>query len=202
MDVCVCSECCVLSSRGLCDELITCPEEPYRLWCVVVCDLETSIMRRPWPTGVVAPNKKSGYIFHILNTRFNIQCSAFSDKVCFCILLGFTEYAVIVNIITLFVFLMKRITTRRCQYFLCLESKRPLSCDVLNYLKTTLNSRKSGHNLHTSTSRHYSVNQLRHLSVQTSTDSSCTSWLHVKYTYVISVNKFFVCQLYFWRVFF
>ena len=29
------------------DELIPCPEESYRLWCVV-CDLETSIMRRPW----------------------------------------------------------------------------------------------------------------------------------------------------------
>ena len=27
-------------SRGLCDELITRPEESYRLWCVVVCDLE------------------------------------------------------------------------------------------------------------------------------------------------------------------
>ena len=40
MDVCLC-ECCVLSGRGLCDELITRPEESYRLWCVVVCDLET-----------------------------------------------------------------------------------------------------------------------------------------------------------------
>jgi hypothetical protein len=40
-------ECCVLSGRGLCDELITCPEESYRLWCVVVCDLETSRIRRP-----------------------------------------------------------------------------------------------------------------------------------------------------------
>jgi len=39
--------CCVLSGRGLCDELITRPEESYRLWCVVVCDLETSRMRRP-----------------------------------------------------------------------------------------------------------------------------------------------------------
>ena len=37
----VCYECCVLSGRGLCDELITRPEESYRLWCVVVCDLET-----------------------------------------------------------------------------------------------------------------------------------------------------------------
>ena len=38
----VCCECCVLSGSGLCDELITCPEESYRLCCVVVCDLETS----------------------------------------------------------------------------------------------------------------------------------------------------------------
>jgi hypothetical protein len=42
-------ECRVLSGRGLCDELITRPEESYRLRCVVVCDLETSRMRRPWP---------------------------------------------------------------------------------------------------------------------------------------------------------
>jgi len=32
----------VLSRRGLCDELITRPEESYRLWRVVVCDHETS----------------------------------------------------------------------------------------------------------------------------------------------------------------
>ena len=38
----VCRECCVLSGRGLCGELITLPGESYRLWCVVVCDLETS----------------------------------------------------------------------------------------------------------------------------------------------------------------
>jgi hypothetical protein len=36
----VCCECCVLSGRGLCDERIIRPEESYRLWCVVVCDLE------------------------------------------------------------------------------------------------------------------------------------------------------------------
>jgi hypothetical protein len=47
----ICCECRVLSGRGLCDELITCPEESYRVWCVVVSDLETSRMR-PWPTGV------------------------------------------------------------------------------------------------------------------------------------------------------
>jgi len=43
----VCCEGRVLSGRGLGDELITRPEESYRLWCVVVCDLETSRMRRP-----------------------------------------------------------------------------------------------------------------------------------------------------------
>ena len=32
---------CVLSGRGLCDRLITRPEGSYRVWCIVVCDLET-----------------------------------------------------------------------------------------------------------------------------------------------------------------
>ena len=32
----VCCGCCVLSARDLYDELITRPEESYRLWCVVV----------------------------------------------------------------------------------------------------------------------------------------------------------------------
>jgi len=38
----------VLSGRGLCDELITRPEESYRLCCVVVCDLETSKIGAPY----------------------------------------------------------------------------------------------------------------------------------------------------------
>ena len=41
-------ECRVLSGRGLCDELISRPEESYRLWCVVVCDLETSRLGAPY----------------------------------------------------------------------------------------------------------------------------------------------------------
>ena len=44
----VCCECRVLSGRGLCDELITRPEESYRLWCVIVCDIETSRMGAPY----------------------------------------------------------------------------------------------------------------------------------------------------------
>jgi len=43
-----CCECYVLSGRGLSDELITRPEESFRLWCVVGCDLVTS-QGRPRP---------------------------------------------------------------------------------------------------------------------------------------------------------
>jgi len=35
-------DCCVVLGRDLCYEMITSPEESYRLWCVVVCELETS----------------------------------------------------------------------------------------------------------------------------------------------------------------
>ena len=38
----------MLSGTGLCDELITRPEESYRLWCVFVCDLETSRTGAPY----------------------------------------------------------------------------------------------------------------------------------------------------------
>ena len=58
----VCCECRVLSGRGLCKELITRPEESYRLYCVVVCDLETSRIGAP-------------YIYDISRLRVN----AFSD---------------------------------------------------------------------------------------------------------------------------
>jgi len=57
----VCRECCVWSGRGFCDGLITCLKESYRLLCVVVCDIGTSWMRRPWPTGGVSRQiKKKG----------------------------------------------------------------------------------------------------------------------------------------------
>ena len=38
----------MLSGRGLCDKLITRPEESYRLCFVVVCDLETSRIGAPY----------------------------------------------------------------------------------------------------------------------------------------------------------
>ena len=47
----VCYECCVVSGKGFSDKLITRPEESYRIRCVVLCDLETSRIRRPWPAS-------------------------------------------------------------------------------------------------------------------------------------------------------
>jgi len=67
----------VLSGRGLCDGLITRPEESYRLWRVVVCDQETSKRRRLQPaTGLwkiqpqwfVTPGKQTNkHSKHVLN---------------------------------------------------------------------------------------------------------------------------------------
>ena len=59
MDVCLLWVLCVLSGRGLCDELITRSEESYRLWCVVMCDLETSWIRRSWPNGGLLRQKQN-----------------------------------------------------------------------------------------------------------------------------------------------
>ena len=65
----VCRECCVLLGRGLCDELITRPEESYRLCCVVVCDLETSRIGAP-------------YIYNISRLRVNHPaCNAHAPSV-------------------------------------------------------------------------------------------------------------------------
>jgi hypothetical protein len=66
----------VLSGRGLCDELITRPEESYRLCCVVVCDLETSRMRAP-------------YIYDIshLRVKFGTKYRAFYIQICVTLIL-------------------------------------------------------------------------------------------------------------------
>ena len=51
---------------GLCDELITRPEESYQLWCVVVCDLETSRIGAPYIYI---------YIYNISSLRVNYRLS-------------------------------------------------------------------------------------------------------------------------------
>ena len=69
---CVSSECGVLSGRGLCDELIIHPEESYRLWCVVVCDLENSRMRRTWHTWGCRAKNVNGR--HAVSPPLSIHC--------------------------------------------------------------------------------------------------------------------------------
>jgi len=49
----------VLSGTDLCDVLITRPEESYRLWCVVVCDLETSEWGGPGTLGGLSHQKQN-----------------------------------------------------------------------------------------------------------------------------------------------
>jgi len=58
-----------LSGRGLCDELITRPEESYRLWCVVVCDLETSRIGAPYI-----------YIYDVSSLRVKIETREVSNS--------------------------------------------------------------------------------------------------------------------------
>ena len=64
MDI-VCCECCLLSGSGLCDELITHPEEFYRLWCVDLCDIETTKIlvneeEAKAHKGTIAPRQREG----------------------------------------------------------------------------------------------------------------------------------------------
>jgi len=80
----VCCECCVLSGRGLCDRLITRPEESYRLRRVIVCDQETSKTRRLkpatrlWeiqPQWVVTPKKQINKPFKCMLPKYKCQWS-------------------------------------------------------------------------------------------------------------------------------
>jgi len=65
-------ECCVLSGGGLCDELITRPEESNRLWCAV-CDLETSRKEEAmahW--GMLCKNDKKNRLVWFWNCRYDV----------------------------------------------------------------------------------------------------------------------------------
>jgi hypothetical protein len=76
MDVCLC-ECFVLSGRGLCDEMITRPEEFYQLWCVVVCDLEN--LKNAEALTHVESQRKNSYTYQLMT--FNLGSTKVS---CFC----------------------------------------------------------------------------------------------------------------------
>jgi hypothetical protein len=80
MDVCLL---CVMSGRVLCDELITRPEESYRLWRVAVCDQEISCDVEV-RGGLQCQEKKTMYIDRevrkfinciVLNITFSVYCN-------------------------------------------------------------------------------------------------------------------------------
>ena len=64
----------MLSGRGLCDELITRPEESYRLWCIV-CDLKTSRIGAPYIYIYIYI-----YIYDISNLRVNMRAHCSGHK--------------------------------------------------------------------------------------------------------------------------
>ena len=73
----------MLSGIGLCDELITCPEESRRLWCVIASGLETSRMGRPLPElGPSAMGQKKRDLYSNNYLREQQAVSACSHSVC------------------------------------------------------------------------------------------------------------------------
>jgi hypothetical protein len=86
VDICCC-ECCVMWGRGLCDELIARPEEAYRMWYVVVCDLETSRICTPYIYDIctlrVKYQKNSSStnwesVYSNLTYTFSVKCTCLS----------------------------------------------------------------------------------------------------------------------------
>ena len=75
----VCYEFSMSSGRGLCDELITRPEESCRLYCVIMCDLETSRIGAPYTYDISSLTVKSDT--HISKTYK--CCPSASITVCF-----------------------------------------------------------------------------------------------------------------------
>jgi hypothetical protein len=74
----------VLSGRSLCDGLITRPEKSCRLCCVIVCDLETSRMRRLKPaSGLSKPIKEEELLFPWFeNVELVIVIAIFKHRFC------------------------------------------------------------------------------------------------------------------------
>ena len=71
--MCACCEFCVLSGRGLCEELITRPGESYRLWCIVACDLETWRMRSTW-SALDRSATKTNVVLSDLRDGRGVEC--------------------------------------------------------------------------------------------------------------------------------
>jgi hypothetical protein len=117
----VCCDCCVFSGRSLCDELITRPEESYRLRCVVVCDLEISWMRRPWPTGgscakIKKTNFKRKFKFLFIGNLTNE--TALNVGICYRQLTNITLHYITLHYITLHYITLHYITNLWNEIFL------------------------------------------------------------------------------------
>jgi len=69
----------VLSIRGLCDVLINRPEEAHWRWCIVVCDLEPSRLRKPWPAFGRSATKKIDTPLRNKKMCGSCQCSDISS---------------------------------------------------------------------------------------------------------------------------
>jgi hypothetical protein len=52
---------------GLCENPMTCPEESYRQWYIIVCDLKLSIIKRPWPALGCRAEEKKKCTFHSID---------------------------------------------------------------------------------------------------------------------------------------
>jgi len=79
----VCCKCCVSSGRGLCDELISRPEESFRLWCVIVCDLEnpkneeamTRVGSQPHRKKKLGIKRKLKMSYHMYRLSVHMICA-------------------------------------------------------------------------------------------------------------------------------
>ena len=78
----VCCECCVLSGRGLCNELITRPEESYRLWCVIVCNLENKNLKNEEAMTRVGSQRHRKIVKYITNTYLYVKLIKFHANDC------------------------------------------------------------------------------------------------------------------------
>ena len=77
MNICLLSVLCVVRYSSLWRTILL-PQKFYRLWCVILCALETSRMRRPWPalgcwaSGKIVNAHRNTYIYDYSNYHFVI----------------------------------------------------------------------------------------------------------------------------------
>jgi hypothetical protein len=71
----VCCECCVLSGRGLCDELVTRPEESYRKRCVVVWPKNLKNEETMARVGPQRHGKKKQVLGLLCTIKLGIYCT-------------------------------------------------------------------------------------------------------------------------------